>query len=68
MLRIVFQDLPCSNGFKNLIEHDVIFSHFLLSMLGDANVLYVSLSTYLLQHDLWSSDIYLTRHLFTPFT
>ncbi len=51
MLRIVFQDLPRSNGFKNLIKHDALFSHFLLSMLGDANVLHVSLSTYPLQHD-----------------
>ncbi len=50
MFRIVFQDLPCSNGFEYLVEHDVLFNHFLLSMLGDAKVLHISLSAYSFAH------------------
>ena len=68
MLRIVFQNLPRSNGFKNLIKRDVLFNHFLLGMLSDADVLYMSLTTYPLQHSLQINNINFIPHLSIPFT
>lgn len=50
MLGIVFQNLTCSNGFKNLIKYDVLFNHFLLCMWGETEVLFINLSTYPFQH------------------
>jgi hypothetical protein len=52
MLRIIFQNLSCDNGFKNFIEQDVLLNHLLLCMGGEAKVLPLSLRAYLLQHSL----------------
>jgi len=48
---IVFQNLCCSNGLKNLIERDVLLYHLLLGVRGDTDILYGSLGADSLQHN-----------------
>jgi hypothetical protein len=46
VLRVILQNLPRSNSFQDFIECNVFLDHFLLGVLGNANVLRHSLSTY----------------------
>jgi hypothetical protein len=50
MLRVVLQNVPCSNSFQDFIECNIFLNHFSLGVLGNANVLRLSFDTYLLQY------------------
>ena len=46
MLGVVFQDLSLRDRFKQIIKRDVLFNHFLLSMLRNVQDLGAALGLY----------------------
>lgn len=50
VLSVVLQDLASVNRFEHVVKRDVFLHHFLVSVLGKANILCSNLSTYPFQN------------------